>query len=226
MSIFGVGRLYVEGRTQWPEEARYQYRRGAHELALMIRGVSECHVRALGQGEAEFALVVGEPILVLCYRFGDDVGWGRTIPFNWHLMPLEERVDPPLAGIDAEPCFGLETTLWVSVVEANDGVVRARRAFALSREFVRSLHSALRQQASRPFAEAMCAFAPPWLHDAPDSLLERSSARMRCAGASYLTLETRPAQPSLPCGSRLTRDSIRALRRKPTFPCCGALMPR
>jgi hypothetical protein len=205
-----VGQLYEDGRISWPEGAVYRCRRGGHDLILFARGIWPEFEADVARGEAEFALVVDDPLILLGYRFGKDAPWSFAAPFNWHLLPAAERVVPADVELSAESRSRLWSTLWVTLVDADTGLVRAQRAVALRPEFTRALHQALRDQADRPFSGAEGDRALARLGHADQDLLHLASHRTRCApGASGRcwpqTCERHAAEPAAATASRRTR---------------------
>lgn len=162
-----------------PETAEYRYRHGAHELRLTSQDVDHRIAEAIARGEAEFGVRVAGPNIVLGYRFGEVIPWGDAAPFQWWQLPAEERVIPPAIQLDPESYHRSWATLWITLVEAADGTIRARRAVALRPEFARALHDAIRAQALRPHDEAQRAPG-----DRPRGLSEEAIPRVRAAAAS------------------------------------------
>src|SRR3954451_10298344 len=105
----------------WIESAEYQYRLGRHRLTLAFPGVPSRLEAAVGGAEAEFALVVEGPLLVLGYRFGDAVPWSWAAPYNWHFAPAAERVVPAAIDLTPDTYARLWATLWITLVDAADG---------------------------------------------------------------------------------------------------------
>jgi hypothetical protein len=98
-------------RIPWLDGADYQYRLGSHELILAIRGVTERQEAAVGRDEAEFALVVEGPLLVLGSRFGVTLPWSWATPYNWHFAPPAERDVPATVPLTPETYARLWSTL-------------------------------------------------------------------------------------------------------------------
>ena len=73
----------------------YRCRRGGHELVLSLHGLTDLRAEAVAGGEAELALVVEGPLLVLGDRFGAAFPWAATARFHWQGLPPEARVVPP-----------------------------------------------------------------------------------------------------------------------------------
>jgi len=108
---------------------------------------------AVRQGEAEFALIVDLPLIVLSYRFGRSIPWD-DVPFSWHLQPVSWRVVPSV-----DPSTEARTLLWITLVGAEDGIIHAQRGLTLSPSFTRSLQNAIRTQALMPFDPEGCTSA-------------------------------------------------------------------
>ena len=73
--VYRVGEPLQRGRRHWPEGAQYSYGLNGHELTLFVSDVNEQLVHDLRYGEAEFAVIVEHPVLVLAYRFGESIRW-------------------------------------------------------------------------------------------------------------------------------------------------------
>lgn len=146
-----VGAPYNPARRVWPETAQYSYRGGGHELVLFLRRPTPAEVAAVRGGASEFALYHHEDQICLLYRFGrpgEGIPWSDA-PTSWHLVPAAERVLPP-ATSGAERAL-----LTVVLVDAADGLVRALRTVTWSPAFTAAVHAALRDQAARPWSEAL-----------------------------------------------------------------------
>src|SRR4051794_21599374 len=91
---YRVGEPLWGGRRHWPEGTQYSYGLNGHELTLFLAGVDDQLVDEVKYGEAEFAVIVEHPVLVLAYRFGQSIRWS-DVPYTWHLQPARCRVTPP-----------------------------------------------------------------------------------------------------------------------------------
>lgn len=109
---------YRTDRARRHTGAEYRYRRGDHELVLSLHGITDLQAEAVAGGEAEFALMIEGPLLVLGYRFGDAVPWAATAPLHWQGLPPEERVVPPEVELTPASFTRLSGTLWITLVEA------------------------------------------------------------------------------------------------------------
>ncbi len=126
--------------------SRYLYIDDEHEIRLSGARLSRRHADAVREGAAEFALVIEEPVIFLCARFGDLVPW-TVSSYSWHLVPREHRTLPPL------PCTPRERRafLAVSLTAEEDDAVQATRNVTLSLDFTRALNEAIRDQARLAF---------------------------------------------------------------------------
>jgi hypothetical protein len=153
LPVYRVGEPFRRGREAWPEGAQFTYGPGGHELTLFRSDIRGDVVDAVGYGKAEFALIVEPPLVVLTYRFGQSIGWGDA-PYCWHLQPTSQRVVP---SVDYSP--EARALLWITLVDTEDGIVRAQRGVTLSPSFTRALHSAIRAQALMTFNAEECTSA-------------------------------------------------------------------
>jgi hypothetical protein len=171
-------------RIPWLEGAEYRYRHGRHGLILAIEGVTGSHEAAVGLAEAEFALIVEGPLLILGSRFGHAAAWSWSAPYNWHFAPTAERIVPAAIALTPESFSRLWATLWITLVDVGVGRVRVRRAVALHPGFTHALQGVLRAQALRPFRGEEADRAWDSLLDSSRPLSQRILARARCAAAS------------------------------------------
>jgi hypothetical protein len=201
----GAPNRYGADRARWHTGAEYRYRRGGHELVLALHGITDLQAEAVAGGEAEFALVVEGPLPVLGYRFGAAVPWAATAPFHWQGLPAGERVVPPEVELTPASFARLWGTLWITLVEADGGRVRARRAVALSPPFTCALLGALRAQATQPLPAAAGRHAPAWPSHTPEALPQRAVCRTRCAAVRPQSSEgAGPSfRPFIPPGRRI-----------------------
>jgi hypothetical protein len=122
-------------------ESRYDYCCGDHELILTAPRVTAAQAGAVESGEAQFALIVEEPVIILCSRFGEEVPW-TAAPVCWHSLPSEARRLPPSAGSPDE----VRALLHVTLEEGLTGRRRAERNLTLWLDFTRALNEAIRDQ--------------------------------------------------------------------------------
>lgn len=125
--------------------SHYRCSREGHQLRRVVESASETQIAALTDGEAEFALVLDDPLIVVCSRFGTALPWSGGA-FHWHRVPRLERMWPaPPSSLNEG------VVLDVALVEADDGRVRASRSVWLAPEFAKVLHEAILEQARFPY---------------------------------------------------------------------------
>lgn len=144
MYILAVGEPYGGVIHRWPEAAEYSYTRGHHELRLFYRNPRAREVLQIRTGVAQFAFVEQEGVIFFLYRFGT-MSWSDAT-FSIHLVPAEARLLP-------EPIVDPETRalFYITLIDADTGMVRVIRALTVSPEFTRSLESTIRAQAAAPW---------------------------------------------------------------------------
>ncbi len=144
---YRVGEPHRTDRSNWPAAACWGLDRQGYTLTLFQPAVTDRHCEMIRREPAEFALVLERPLVVLAYRFGTSSAW-ETLPYAWPLATVTSRprVVPP-ARIPPET----RALLWVSLVDADDGLIRAQRGIALAPRFTQALNEAIRHQVRAPF---------------------------------------------------------------------------
>ncbi|WP_165071038.1 hypothetical protein [Paludisphaera rhizosphaerae] len=150
---YRVGELFQDGRVRWPECVHYGYGPYGHELTLFVADPTHEEIDDVRQGDAQFALTNLGPVFYFAFRFGDSAAW-RDVPYAWHVQHPESRATPSEAGAPEERAL-----LWISLVGADDGVIRAQRGVTLSPSFTRTLHWAILDQVNTPFDPLECTLA-------------------------------------------------------------------
>jgi hypothetical protein len=153
-------------------QARHAYIDGDHELTIRMSRVNDSVAEEFLQGEAEFGLVVEEPAVVLCYRFGKALGWGSVV-----CDPEARR--PTLDGPQAR------ALLHAALIDDASGKVRAERNWTLSLDLTRRLDESLTEAARVSFDPTARSRALASLHrrcPTPAALAARALAR--CVGSA------------------------------------------
>jgi hypothetical protein len=174
--VYRVGELLYDGRRSWPEGAQFSSNPSGYELALLRSTINAEVAADVSRGQAEFALIVDLPLIVLAYRFGESICWS-DVPYCWHLQPAQERVLHPLQGSSEARAL-----LWITLVSATDGIIKAQRGLTLSPDFTRVLNASVRAQATMSFDAQQCAAAISRIyiaHDIPASRWSSAIARTR-----------------------------------------------
>ena len=112
--------------------AEYSYRDGVYELRLYMTSARAGAVAAVRRGESEFALIVEDPVIVLCARFGEEIPW---VAATYKGSDFEKGIGytPPPPHSPHESRALLNVTL----IDAKSGKIQAERNLTLWLEFSR-----------------------------------------------------------------------------------------
>jgi hypothetical protein len=176
---YRVGEPFLAGRSSWPTGAQYSFGAEGHQLTLFEPSAGPSRIEDVRRGRAEFVLLGESPVFLLAYRLGETTGWNAA-PYGWHLQHVEIRAVPA-----SNPSPEHRALLWITLVGADDGVIRAQRGVALSPSFTRALHRAIQIQAMGRFNPLECVLAASELFHAKPNLSRRiGAARVRSAANS------------------------------------------
>jgi hypothetical protein len=141
-----VGERWSEAHEKYDEGARYLYRHGGHELTLFWGAPSQAEVDGLRAQPLEVGLYLQGPAAFLLYKIQAVCEWS-DVAFNVHLVPAAERELP------TEPP-GERARLRITLVDANDGIIRAKRIVSLDKVMTQALRHAMTEQAAQAFDRA------------------------------------------------------------------------
>src|SRR5258708_21947759 len=137
MAALEVGKPYVPGRTSIEPRVEYSFRRGQHELLLCFSQLSEDEIDAVGEGKAEFGLLIYGLVIFLLYRFGEAIAWSDA-PYSWHRVPPEQRQLP-----ETPKTAEIRARLSGVLGDADRIMVRGRRGGMFSQDFTGVLDAAI-----------------------------------------------------------------------------------
>lgn len=138
-----VGERWSERHTQYDEGVRYVYCQGAHELTLFWNGPTPGEVQGLRGAAVEVGLFTHGAAAFLLYKIKDVCEWSDAA-FNAHLVPAEERELP-------QEATGDRARLKITLVNADDGIVMARRIVSLDKVMTQALRHCMQEQMATPF---------------------------------------------------------------------------
>lgn len=138
-----VGERWSDEHNRYDEGVRYVYRFGAHELTLFWAAPTPAEVAGLRDAEVEVGLFSHGPAAFLLYKIKNVCEWSDA-SFNVNLLPEGERDLP-----DEAP--GDRARLKLTLVDAEDGIVRARRILSLDKVMTQALKHAMSEQAGAHF---------------------------------------------------------------------------
>lgn len=141
-----VGERWSPDHEKYDEGARYLYRHGAHELTLFWNGPSEAEVNGFRTQPVEVGLYVQGPAAFLLYKIADVCEWS-DVAFNVHLVPEAERELPDEAAGD-------RARFRLTLVDAQDGIIRAKRIVSLDKVMTQALRMVMHDQAVAAFDRA------------------------------------------------------------------------
>lgn len=138
-----VGEVWSPDHDRYDEGARYVYRQGAHELTLFWNGPTVAEIAGLRSRPVEVGLYGHGPAAFLLYRIDNVCEWS-DLAFNVHLIAAAERQLP------AEPP-GERARLRITLVDAKNGVIRAKRIVSLDKVMTQALRHVMEAQAAAAF---------------------------------------------------------------------------
>lgn len=142
-----VGSVYSELHNKYDEGARYAYRQGAHDLVLFWKDPTPAEVAGVRDQPIEVGLYSNGPVGFLLYKIKDVCEWS-DVAFNVHLVDAAERELP------TEPT-GERGRLRVTLVDADTGIIKAKRLVSLEKISTQALRHSMQEQAERPFVRTL-----------------------------------------------------------------------
>jgi hypothetical protein len=116
---------------------------GVYELAVPVAHLTASRVREFWESEAEFALALEDPLIVLCYRFGKVVPWSAALLE----VPADHRLEPPTAGASEARALLCATLL----DDTGEEAPKVSRNITLALGLTRVLDEAVRERARVSF---------------------------------------------------------------------------
>ena len=138
-----VGEVFDSAYNRYDEGARYAYVKEGHELVLFWNGPTDAEVAGFRDQPVEVGLFSHGSAAFLLYKIQNVCEWS-DVAFNVHLVPEAEREMPR-----EEP--GDRGRLRMVLVDAEDGVIRAKRIVSLDKVMTQALKHARAEQAATPF---------------------------------------------------------------------------
>lgn len=138
-----VGEVYSPEHQRYDEGARYVYAGGAHELVLFWSAPTQAEVEGFRIQPMEVALFTHGPVAFLLYKIKDVCEWS-DVAFNIHLIPEAQRELP-------NETAGDRARFKMILVDAEDGVIRAKRIVSLDKVMTQAIKHACHEQAASEF---------------------------------------------------------------------------
>lgn len=172
-----VGERWSEAHAKYDEGVRYLYRHGAHELTLFWNAPTVGEVQGLRDADVEVGLFTHGSAAFLLYKIKDVCEWSDAA-FNAHLVPEGERELPNEATGD-------RARLKITLVNAEDGIVMARRLVSLDKVMTQALKHCMREQMAAPFNRVLYDAAVTEVHSRyadSDALVKVAEVVEPCLG--------------------------------------------
>jgi len=145
MHVTEVGKLFISGKTSWPEGVWCEHTPTGPLLLFAYRNPSAKEIQAARTGKVELALYEDPPVLFILHRVEGLEGWADC-PFSIRMYtepaPLPEQI-PDGSGLG----------LHIALIDAGTGILKAQRLVGTSTEFARALCAAVQRQLEAPFSE-------------------------------------------------------------------------
>jgi hypothetical protein len=143
MSQRQVGEVYDPAYSRYDEGARYLYTAGAHDLTLFWSGPSAGEVAGVRSQPVEVGLFSHGPVAFFLCKIQDVCEWS-DVAFNVHLIPEAERQLP-------DEGTGDRARLKITLVDAETGVIQAKRIVSLDKVMTQAVRHVMEEQAATPF---------------------------------------------------------------------------
>ena len=132
-----VGKRFEKEISRWPEMVEFYYTKAGYELRIFWNTPSKEEIQGVRKGKVDLALFADQEAFLMLYRIENTCDWSYT-PFDWFRVPEGFRLFPS----DDQ----LPPVLRVTLIDANNGIVRAVRDLTLTEEFVEAIRRAVDQQ--------------------------------------------------------------------------------
>ncbi|MFE0457784.1 hypothetical protein ACFW1A_00805 [Kitasatospora sp. NPDC058965] len=148
LRALAVGQLYSPHLTRWPDgAAELRVTRQGAEFVLAISKPANHEVKAFGKGSAEFAIVNGDRVTLLLYKFTDPYDSNPKHGFSWSDAPWEYHRQAAAVPVDLPEG---NIPLYVTLVDADTGIIQAMRLIGPPAEFTTALRDAVARQRAHP----------------------------------------------------------------------------
>lgn len=172
-----VGERWSAEHDQYDEGVRYVYRYGAHELTLFWNAPTVGEVQGLRDADVEVGLFTHGSAAFLLYKIKNVCEWSDAA-FNGHLVPEGERELP-------QESTGDRARLKITLVNAEDGIVQARRLVSLDKVMTQALKHCMQEQMATPFNRVLYDAAVADVHSRyadSDALVKVAEVVEACLG--------------------------------------------
>jgi len=139
-----VGEIYSSRHTEYSEATQYCYYNGVHDVALFWSRPTLKEINGFLSQPVEVALYVEQSVLFLLYRIVDICEWS-DVAYNIHQLRAEEQLVP--ADVP-----GSRARLQMTLVNADSGIILAKRMLDISPALTQALRHTLQEQMQMPIS--------------------------------------------------------------------------
>ena len=139
-----VGEIYSSKHSEYSEATQYCYYNGVHDLALFWSRPTLKEINGFLSQPLEISLYVEHSVLFLLYRIVDICEWS-DVAYNIQQLRAEEQVVP--ADIP-----GSRARLQMTLVNADSGIILAKRMLSISPTMTQALRHTLLEQTLTPLS--------------------------------------------------------------------------
>ncbi len=139
-----VGEIYSTKHTQYSEATQYCYHNGVHDLALFWTNPTPTEIKGFANQPVEISQYVEGSVLFLLFRIVDICEWS-DVAYNVHQLRDEERTVPADIPDHRDP-------LQMTLVNADGGIILAKRMLSMSPALTQALRHALQEQMKTPLS--------------------------------------------------------------------------
>ena len=141
-----VGEIYSSKHTEYSEATQYCYYNGMHDLALFWSRPTLKEINGFLSQPVELALYVEQSVLFLLYRIVDICEWS-DVAYNIHQLRADELAVPADAP-------GSRAVLQMTLVNADSGIILAKRKLSISPVMTQALRHTLLEQLQTPISRS------------------------------------------------------------------------
>ncbi len=157
-----VGDIYDPAYRQYDEGVRYAYWKGAHDLVLFWPEPTQAEIQGFRDQPVTVGLYTQGHAAFLLYKIQDVCEWS-DVAFHVLRVPDTERELP------SEPT-GERARLRLTLVDASDGIIRAKRLVSLDKVMTQALRHVMQEQAAGHYVSTLYDLAVQETHARfPDS---------------------------------------------------------
>jgi len=141
-----IGEIYSSKHTEYSEATQYCFYNGVHDLTLFWARPSLKEINGFNKQPVELALHVEQSIMFLLYRIVEICEWS-DVAYNIHQLQAAEisiPTDPP----------GTHGALQMTLVNADSGIIVAKRMLSISPVLTQALRHTLQEQLQTPITRS------------------------------------------------------------------------